>query len=241
MTSDPLTKFCTTCGLEKPLTRFGHKRGQYRHECNDCRAYQVRANRNGLPLLGKAPEPESQTCIVCGQIKPIADFAPTRGGRHLRRCHTCEYPLPPALHERVCVRCGEMKPAAAFHKAKGRWPRSWCKECSAQAKSDWAITNAERIKQYKREHPHYGAVAGAVRRARLAEATIERIDRALVIARDNDTCYICGAKPLGFNLTLDHVIPLSKGGTHSADNLRVACRACNARKYNLAKGRPQGS
>jgi 5-methylcytosine-specific restriction endonuclease McrA len=58
------------------------------------------------------------------------------------------------------------------------------------------------------------------------------IDRDAIIARDNSTCYICGKKLItGADvITLDHVIPLARGGAHDATNLRVACVSCNARK-----------
>jgi hypothetical protein len=56
------------------------------------------------------------------------------------------------------------------------------------------------------------------------------IDRAAIIARDNGICYLCGCRPTGDDLTLDHVIPLDAGGSHTADNLRVCCRSCNSLK-----------
>lgn len=235
MTNALPSKFCTICGVEKPLSRFGRKRGNYREECNDCRAYRVRAKRNGLPTPTRAPEPASQTCVTCGQHKPISDFAPTRGGRHLRRCHACEYPLPPAEHVRLCVRCDETKPANEFHKAKGRWPRSWCKECSRQAKAEWQIANAEHANQYaiayRRTHVAQQMDCNRRREAMKRNAPrVERIDRTLVIARDKGICYLCGGKPIGWQLTLDHVVPLSRGGSHTYDNLRVACRSCNSSK-----------
>ncbi len=46
------------------------------------------------------------------------------------------------------------------------------------------------------------------------------------------TCYYCGEK-VGFkNLTMDHVIPLSRGGRSSKDNLVPCCKECNNKKNN---------
>ena len=42
-------------------------------------------------------------------------------------------------------------------------------------------------------------------------------------------CYLCG----GEADSIDHVIPLSKGGTHWPANLRPACMKCNALKHNI--------
>lgn len=40
-------------------------------------------------------------------------------------------------------------------------------------------------------------------------------------------CVYCGAKR---DLTIDHVVPESRGGTDEVSNLVVACRSCNGRK-----------
>ncbi len=46
------------------------------------------------------------------------------------------------------------------------------------------------------------------------------------------TCWYCGEK-VGFkNLTMDHIIPLSRGGRSTKDNLVPCCRRCNTRKKN---------
>jgi hypothetical protein len=65
----------------------------------------------------------------------------------------------------------------------------------------------------------------------------EVISRQFIYERDNWTCYLCGtsvdrhSSPLDpLYPTLDHVMPLALGGTHTADNLRLACRACNMAK-----------
>lgn len=46
------------------------------------------------------------------------------------------------------------------------------------------------------------------------------------------TCYYCERPVSGKTAHIDHVIPLSKGGAHSIDNLCVACPHCNQTKLN---------
>ena len=52
--------------------------------------------------------------------------------------------------------------------------------------------------------------------------------RVIVFNRDNWTCCYCKAKPV--NLHCDHVIPISKGGDSSLDNLVTSCGPCNSSK-----------
>lgn len=51
-----------------------------------------------------------------------------------------------------------------------------------------------------------------------------------VLIRDRDTCQYCGAQPGRAHLTLDHVLPRSRGGVTSWENCIAACSACNHRK-----------
>lgn len=54
------------------------------------------------------------------------------------------------------------------------------------------------------------------------------LTRRAVFARDDWTCQYCGAPAEN----LDHVVPRSRGGTHTWDNVVAACRRCNSRKEN---------
>jgi 5-methylcytosine-specific restriction endonuclease McrA len=56
--------------------------------------------------------------------------------------------------------------------------------------------------------------------------------RRSVALRDNFTCQYCGSTPGRGLLTLDHVLPRSRGGQTSWENVVAACRACNMRKGN---------
>lgn len=51
-----------------------------------------------------------------------------------------------------------------------------------------------------------------------------------VFARDNFKCGYCGCKYDSKKLSLDHIIPTSKGGKHCWENLITACLDCNQKK-----------
>ena len=57
-----------------------------------------------------------------------------------------------------------------------------------------------------------------------------KFDRRNIFARDANRCQYCGKKFPTNELSLDHVIPKSCGGTASWENLVCACTGCNARK-----------
>lgn len=48
--------------------------------------------------------------------------------------------------------------------------------------------------------------------------------------RYGERCLCCGGR---LDLTADHVVPLSEGGTHSIGNIQPLCRACNSQKHTL--------
>ena len=51
-----------------------------------------------------------------------------------------------------------------------------------------------------------------------------------VLTRDRETCQYCGTQPGRGQLTVDHVLPRSRGGLTTWDNVVAACRDCNHRK-----------
>ncbi len=53
------------------------------------------------------------------------------------------------------------------------------------------------------------------------------LTRQNIFKRDNSECVYCGTRR---ELTLDHVVPSSRGGQHTWTNLVTACKKCNARK-----------
>ena len=53
------------------------------------------------------------------------------------------------------------------------------------------------------------------------------LSRQNIFKRDGGKCQYCGVTT---DLTLDHVIPRSKGGRSTWDNLVTACKSCNSKK-----------
>lgn len=96
------------------------------------------------------------------------------------------------------------------------------------------------------QHRASGAKKEAMRRARIVAQCIDSdITIEGLIARDGNRCYLCGCET-DFNdhfideggafhtgdsyPTIEHVVPLAKGGTHSWANTKVACFGCNTAK-----------
>jgi 5-methylcytosine-specific restriction endonuclease McrA len=57
-----------------------------------------------------------------------------------------------------------------------------------------------------------------------------RFSRRQIYRRDNHQCQYCGKKPGSEELSLDHVLPKSKGGLTTWENCVLACIECNSRK-----------
>ena len=56
------------------------------------------------------------------------------------------------------------------------------------------------------------------------------LSRKNILLRDHNTCQYCGRAAPPQDLTLDHVVPRSRGGSSGWENLVACCRPCNNRK-----------
>jgi 5-methylcytosine-specific restriction endonuclease McrA len=91
-----------------------------------------------------------------------------------------------------------------------------------------AAARAYYKRTYAADPARYKAQA-EMRRARKAgaEGALTAAEWRAALARYGHVCAYCGA---GGAMTKDHVIALSKGGSHTATNVVPACRSCNGRK-----------
>jgi hypothetical protein len=110
----------------------------------------------------------------------------------------------------------------------------WCKACGAEwlnysERMDADYCSPCNAKRWRDDGRHK-------RRAWKANAANHEVVSAEeVFKRDGYRCQICGTKTRGkfpalTSPSLDHIIPLSKGGEHSYLNVQCACFGCNSRK-----------
>lgn len=90
-------------------------------------------------------------------------------------------------------------------------------ERSRTVKQAWRSENSSKVIGYTNK-----------RRALKAATQVEPVDYDEIRAAFVD-CYLCGHELSG-DIHMDHVVPLSRGGAHSADNLRPTHAGCNLRK-----------
>lgn len=168
-------------------------------------------------------------CCICGNSLPygrtttcgdkcLQERGRQRGRDKYERVHGVK--LRPLSHPRTCRYC-----TAAIHAANenGRG-RSVCDACGL----------------------HRGDFKS---RARLHNVEYTVVDKKAVFVRDGWKCQLCGRNVLRRSkrgtrtkrlhprtASLDHIVPMSKGGPHVERNVQCACLACNVRKHARLKG-----
>lgn len=68
-----------------------------------------------------------------------------------------------------------------------------------------------------------------IARKKNAEGTFTTQEWEDILKRNNYKCLMCGTKD---RISIDHIIPLSKGGTNYIENIQPLCLSCNCRKSN---------
>ena len=97
----------------------------------------------------------------------------------------------------------------------------------------------ERIARTEEEHgltlhAQRGIIAmpSVIRRSSIAGSPSDPHSRKNILLRDRNACQYCGEVLSSSELTLDHVVPRSRGGNSTWENLVACCHACNRRKGN---------
>ncbi len=85
-------------------------------------------------------------------------------------------------------------------------------------------------REWFKNHPEMNREYCAQAKARKLNAFVAPVDREAVFHRDNGRCWICKKIVHHSDRSIDHVIPLIKGGEHSPQNVRLAHMRCNSSK-----------
>lgn len=133
----------------------------------------------------------------------------------------------------TCTKCKAIKPLISFHKDSSKLSghRKVCKECRYELEK-------ENNKRYLQSEA--GKISSASRKGKRRskinssdDGTINSESLTALKDKQENKCYYCKSD-LDFTIPrsvhLDHVIPLSKNGKHTLDNVVWSCQTCNLTK-----------
>jgi len=172
----------------------------------------------------------AKSCPECGETKPLVAFhKDARKSLGVRsRCRDCAN-----AHAREYARTRYATNKTAVLDANRRYYERNRSKVDAIRKA-WAGRHPEIAKargaRWVKANPEKHREKCARRRARLVAATVDRVDYQRIRERDEMLCHLCGDPVEPADLHFDHVVPLSRGGAHSEDNIAVAHGFCNLSK-----------
>lgn len=176
-------------------------------------------------------------CTVCKQIKPVSEFyRDVRAGDGLyTKCKKC--------HAKF-VAAWQSKNAEKFKQINKEWKKSNPEKHRIQSLTaarrhpeerkayncKWRAKNPDYGKNWRKNNPDKIRNYQQIRRARMfgngGKLTIE--EWYAILDFYNHRCLRCGRTDV--KLTIDHVIPIFLGGTHTIDNVQPLCGPCNSSK-----------
>ncbi len=223
----------------RPCRRQTHGVGAYSRgcRCDVCHAavaaaardYRVRViERDGVSPTQKArPRKPPIYCPDCGRLLPSGGETCQQCGRARRRQQSKAARRGPARRKAATQRLAK---AAAGVPANLGWPwvQGECASCGDQFTRKGAVS------------PYCSKRCSIRERSRARRAggrTTSTVYRGRIFDRDQWRCQLCRKKvkrdavvPHPKAPTLDHILPLSVGGTDESGNLQLACFRCNSIK-----------
>jgi 5-methylcytosine-specific restriction endonuclease McrA len=182
---------------------------------------------------------QEKTCSICGITKPLTAFNKKRRSQdgHRPECRDCQKQANAAYKPVQRARYQENKEEwslrnAQYHQENreailARHKRNRLKN-PAKYKAEGAA--------YRAAHPVYFREAAKRRRAQQAGAPVNDLSPAQweeIQVAQKHRCYYCQKRCKG-RLTQDHILAISKGGSHTVHNVIAACSSCNNRKHKNA-------
>lgn len=194
-------------------------------------------------------------CSKCGEVKPLEEFNKDKSRKDGRqvRCRECEKQRNRQYNkvnrEQIAERKKQyhqdnrekqLEQNRQYHqdnrKKIAERKKQYCeanREKIVKRKKEYYQANRKQIaeysKQYRKDNKEACKLREQKRRAREANAAGHCTPEQLQARFDyhGNRCVYCGSEE---NLTLEHMVPLSKGGTNWPANLAPACESCNCSK-----------
>lgn len=177
-----------------------------------------------------------KVCISCKCVKGADEFYKSRGKDLRARCKAC---TAFQLREwrRQNVEANAALQAAWYERQKLKLAKRSEAERKAylakraEISKRYRVRHAERLKAQRLdniEQARHDKRRHEATRRRRGSGKISRDEWMAVVAEAGSCCFYCGAAVE--KITIDHIIPLAKGGVNKAANLVGACTKCNASK-----------
>lgn len=190
----------------------------------------------------------TKRCCTCKQVLPVTEFYKHRSKKgnlsgYCKRCDAEKVRHYRELHREQIIEREKRYNAvnkAVLAEQKKRYYIANKTEIAQRMRIYQVINASERAeyaKLYNKTHLAEGRARGAKRRAakRLAIPVGADLSAIKLIYKPaaGEKCFHCG-KPITKKCGrhVDHLIPLSKGGLHCAENLVVSCATCNLNKHS---------
>jgi 5-methylcytosine-specific restriction endonuclease McrA len=168
-----------------------------------------------------------KVCRKCGEAKPLCEFNRTTQNKdgHSGACKSCATAYVLDWQKRYPEK---MAAKAARYREKNR-------ERLALRAREIRLRDSERLEANRRRYlakkPYAITDSCRRRRARLKNAPkIEEYDSLEIAKRDGWKCHICGKRVKRGQLSIDHLVPLSRGGDDTPQNVALAHLRCNSRR-----------
>lgn len=228
-------KICTKCGQEKPIAEFSKNkttRDGLQQQCKACNRAHREANKARISEQRRAfresnKERLNEIARVYREvhIERIREYDRNRRNSTEEKAAKAEYDR--AYRERrgeellAKTRDRLRKNKAKYTLARRRYYRKNAEQIYGRVRA-WIVANPEKAKAQSQR-----------RRARKinAEGTHTGADIQAQYERQKRKCYWCGEK-LSDTYHVDHIVPLSRGGTNWPENLVIACPSCNCSKQD---------
>ena len=170
-----------------------------------------------------------KVCTKCGIEKSLNEFykhKDTKDGFR-SQCKTCTLAACKIYRQNNPEKCKQIV-------------RAWYQkntERNSQTNKKWYKKNLERrkrtVKSWRKNNPEKCRCLGARRRALKLNAQGSFTTQEWLDLKEShgNRCLCCGKPECECKLTIDHIVPLSKGGSNSIDNLQPLCLSCNSSKH----------